>query len=68
MIVCVCNVLTESDVRTAVEGGAQSADAVYGHHGCERECGTCVSMIEGFLGASCGRDRLAVADAEGAPA
>ena len=53
MIVCVCNVLTESDVRAAIESGARDADAVYSHHGCERECGTCVCMIEEFLCAPC---------------
>jgi len=67
MIVCICNVLTESDVRAAVENGARDADAVYSHHGCERECGTCACTIEEFL---CGPRRADAApeDAAGAPA
>ncbi|MGE4220723.1 MAG: bacterioferritin-associated ferredoxin [Alphaproteobacteria bacterium] len=67
MIVCVCNVLSESDVRAAIAGGARDADAVYSHHGCERECGTCACMIEEFLSAPC-RAKAAAEDPVAIPA
>ena len=45
MYVCLCNGLTDCQVRRAVEGGACRPREVYGACGCRAQCGTCVRMI-----------------------
>jgi bacterioferritin-associated ferredoxin len=45
MYVCVCNGLTEQDVRTAARScGRQRPKDVYGHIGCAVACGSCVPL------------------------
>ena len=41
MIICICRRINETGVRTAVEAGARSPEAVQAHHGCEFNCGKC---------------------------
>jgi bacterioferritin-associated ferredoxin len=44
MYVCVCNGLTERDVRSAARSCTRRQPKdVYGHLGCSVECGSCVS-------------------------
>ncbi|HEV7305579.1 (2Fe-2S)-binding protein [Ensifer sp.] len=46
MIVCSCNVLSDRDVRSAVEAGQPSSiSQVYGCLGCTARCGRCARMI-----------------------
>jgi len=49
MYVCICNALTEKDVRAAVDGGARSAAEVFGRFGARAQCGYCVADMQGIL-------------------
>ena len=58
MIVCSCNVLSDHDVRNAVEAAEdlpRNAKQIYGCLGCGAECGRCArtikTIIEEALGA-----------------
>ncbi|MGH6790926.1 MAG: (2Fe-2S)-binding protein [Pseudolabrys sp.] len=59
MIVCSCNVLSDHEVRTAVNASApRSAGQVYGCLGCSAQCGRCARTIrkimdEALTGAGC---------------
>ena len=44
MIVCVCNCLTESDVRKAARAGATTPEAAYARLGCDVQCGCCLDF------------------------
>ena len=46
MIVCVCNRITESEVRKAARCGAASPEAAYACHGCEVQCGCCLDYAQ----------------------
>ena len=45
MYVCLCNALTECQVRRAVEDGASRPRDVYGACGCRAQCGACTRAI-----------------------
>jgi len=52
MIVCSCNVLTDHDVRSAVNGAEdlpRNAKQIYGCLGCSAECGRCARTIKGII-------------------
>ena len=49
MYVCLCNGLTDRDVRNSAEGGGCSVAMVYRSHGCEPQCGKCVPLIRQML-------------------
>ena len=51
MIVCSCNVLTDKDVRGAVESDARprKAGQVYGCLGCSAQCGRCATTIRKIM-------------------
>src|SRR5271167_3596569 len=52
MIVCSCNVLSDDDVRDAVnasEGLPRNAKQVYGCLGCSAECGRCARTIKTII-------------------
>jgi bacterioferritin-associated ferredoxin len=50
MIVCSCNVLSDSDVRTAVAASTpRTAGQVYGCLGCSPQCGRCARTIRGIM-------------------
>ncbi len=58
MIVCSCNVLTDHDVRSAVNGTDEvprTTHQVYGCLGCRVECGRRVATIRKIM-ESCDRD------------
>jgi bacterioferritin-associated ferredoxin len=62
LIVCSCNVLSDEDVRSAVNASgelARTARQVYGCLGCSAECGRCArtinTIIKDALGA-CARE------------
>jgi bacterioferritin-associated ferredoxin len=50
MIVCSCNVLSDQDVRSAVEAERTlSTSQVYGCLGCSPQCGRCVWTIRRLM-------------------
>ena len=49
MIVCVCNRLTESEVRQAARAGASTPDAAYACHGCDVQCGCCLGYAQELI-------------------
>jgi bacterioferritin-associated ferredoxin len=52
MIVCSCNVLSDQDVRTAVQGAEarpRSTGQVYGCLGCNAQCGRCARTIRRIM-------------------
>src|ERR1700744_2006396 len=52
MIVCSCNVLTDHDVRSAVNGAEdlpRNAKQIYGCLGCSAECGRCARTIKSII-------------------
>ncbi|MGH6726497.1 MAG: (2Fe-2S)-binding protein [Pseudolabrys sp.] len=59
MIVCSCNVLSDHEVRRAVNTAApRTASQVYGCLGCSAQCGRCARTIckimdEALAGADC---------------
>jgi bacterioferritin-associated ferredoxin len=42
MIVCICNRITESEVRAAARTGAATPEAAYACQGCEPQCRCCL--------------------------
>ena len=52
MIVCSCNVLSDHDVRDAVNSAdnlPRNAKQIYGCLGCSAECGRCARTIKGII-------------------
>jgi len=50
MIVCSCNVLSDVDVRSALnEAAPRTAGEVYGCLGCSPQCGRCVPTIRQIM-------------------
>ena len=49
MIVCVCNRITESEVRKAARCGATTAEAAYDCHGCGVQCGCCLDYAQEII-------------------
>jgi bacterioferritin-associated ferredoxin len=48
MYICLCNGLTDRDVRASCDGGCSVA-MVYRSLGCEPQCGKCVPYIRQML-------------------
>ena len=46
MIVCICNRLTESDVRQAARSGCATPEKAYACLGCEVQCGCCLDYAQ----------------------
>jgi len=49
MIVCVCNRITEAEVRKAALEGARSPEAAYAGVGCEVQCGCCLDYAQELI-------------------
>ena len=52
MIVCSCNVLSDHDVRSAVQAAGdlpRNAKQLYGCLGCSAECGRCARTIKSII-------------------
>jgi bacterioferritin-associated ferredoxin len=61
MIVCVCNRLTEHEVREAAKSGARSPEAAYAKLDCEAQCGCCLDYAQEIIDQERGkRPRLRV--------
>ena len=46
MIVCICNRITESEVRKAANEGASTPEKAYACFGCEVQCGCCLDYAQ----------------------
>jgi bacterioferritin-associated ferredoxin len=49
MIVCICNRVTEAEVRKAARAGAPTPEKAYGFHGCEVQCGCCLDYAQDVI-------------------
>jgi bacterioferritin-associated ferredoxin len=49
MIVCVCNRLTEHEVREAAAKGARTPEAAFHKLGCEPQCGCCLDYAQEII-------------------
>jgi bacterioferritin-associated ferredoxin len=46
MIVCVCNRITEAEVRKAARSGCAGPEAAYACVGCDVQCGCCLDFAQ----------------------
>jgi bacterioferritin-associated ferredoxin len=46
MIVCVCNRISEKEVREATRAGGATPEAAYARVGCEIQCGCCLDYAQ----------------------
>ncbi|HTV87856.1 MAG TPA: (2Fe-2S)-binding protein [Stellaceae bacterium] len=49
MYICLCNALTDRDIRAQTAGGAGSVAMVYRGCGCQPQCGKCVPLVRQLL-------------------
>lgn len=49
MVVCHCEVVSDSEVRAAIAGGAHDLDAVTDTCGAAGRCGGCIPAVEDLL-------------------
>jgi len=49
MIVCICNRITEAEVRKAGRAGAPTPETAYAFHGCEVQCGCCLDYASEII-------------------
>jgi|KBSSwiStaDraftv2_1062776.scaffolds.fasta_scaffold453097_2 bacterioferritin-associated ferredoxin len=49
MYICICHGVTESQIREAVQGGADSLDTLRAELGIGTRCGTCVCAAQSLL-------------------
>ena len=64
MILCICNNLTEDEVKAAARRGAPCAETAYRSLGCELQCGTCLCYAEELIAEE--RAQLLAVDARAA--
>ena len=57
MIVCLCNRITESDVRLAAQAGASTPEKAYGCLGCDVQCGCCLDYAQEIIDEELGKPR-----------
>ena len=51
MYICICNGITDKDIKDAAAGGVATAAGVYRAHECAPQCGKCVPYIKEIIGA-----------------
>jgi bacterioferritin-associated ferredoxin len=49
MIVCVCNAITEQELREVAGSDARAPEAAYVKLGCEPQCGCCLDYAQEIL-------------------
>jgi bacterioferritin-associated ferredoxin len=49
MIVCICNRITEDEVRRAARAGAPTPVVAYAHLGHEPQCGSCLCHAQEII-------------------
>ena len=55
MFVCVCNAITEAQVRESVAGGAHTLEALQLETGLGSCCGTCTDVAQSYLPGGCSK-------------
>ena len=58
MIVCICNRITEKEVRAAARSGATTPEKAYACMGCEAQCGCCLDYAQEVINDELGRPHL----------
>ena len=49
MIACVCNAITEDEVRAVARTGARTPVKAYASLGCEPQCGSCLCYTQELI-------------------
>lgn len=49
MIVCVCNAITEGELRDLARSGARTPEQAYEALGCEPQCGSCLCYAQDVI-------------------
>ena len=49
MIVCICNRITENEVRALARAGASTPEKAYACLGCEVQCGCCLDYAQDVI-------------------
>jgi len=49
MIVCVCNAISEKEVREAARKDARTPEAAYATYDCEPQCGCCLDYAQEII-------------------
>ena len=49
MIVCVCNAITEDELKALARDGARTPEDAYAILGCEPECGSCLCYAQELI-------------------
>ena len=49
MIVCICNRISECELRKAARAGAPTPNKAYAFHGCEPQCGCCLDHAQDII-------------------
>ncbi len=55
MIVCICNAITEHELREAAGRGARTPEAAYSKLGCEPQCGCCLDYAQEIIDQELGK-------------
>ena len=55
MIVCICNRITENEVRMAARAGADTPEKAYACQGCEVQCGCCLDYAHDIIDEECAK-------------
>ena len=55
MIVCVCNRITEKEVRKAAHKGCRTPEAAYASLDCEVQCGCCLDYAQDVIDEELGK-------------
>lgn len=50
MYICICRAVTEAEIRSAIELGAATEDALRSQLGVSTECGKCAADVRRILG------------------
>jgi bacterioferritin-associated ferredoxin len=61
MYVCLCNALTDRDIRAQSDGG-RSVAMVYQACGCQPQCGKCVPLVRQMLRESAEAPTVGIVD------
>ena len=67
MFVCVCNAITEAQVRESVAAGADSLEALQLETGLGSCCGTCTDAASSYLPGACAKASPACASVHRVP-
>ena len=55
MIVCVCNAITEHELRDLAKAGAHTPEAAYEKLDCEPQCGCCLDYAQEIIDEETGK-------------